>query len=874
MFDDKIHFNGTYRPYQKRTLDNLDNFLDNDKIHIVAAPGSGKTILGLELILKLNNASLVLTPSITIREQWILRFKENFANDVDADKYISNDLMNFKPITCITYQALYSAFKKIKDVVEDEDKCIEEEKDYSSFNLFEFLDNNNIKTICLDECHHLRSEWWKIIETTIAHIQGVKIISLTATPPYDSSSNEWQRYIDLCGPIDDEIFVPELIKDHNLCPHQDFIYYSMPCKNEEKEILKYYSYGKKIFYKYKNDKELLEIIKQNKIYTNKKELKKALYRNAPYYQALIAYLNENDVKLDMVIKLLTDVKPLTIKQFEILMQNVLFDDVNSYPNDKKLLSMKKEFASLGVTNKRKVNLSHDERIDKILGGSISKLNSISEIIRYEKASLKENLRCLILSDYIKIKAKQYINNLNNEINSFGAVPIFEHLRRENIKGITLCLLTGSICIVPKNVIDIAPDFEYDQLNDTDYVELIIKPSNRKKIVSFITSLFQEGIINVVVGTKSLLGEGWDSPCINTLIMASFIGSYVISNQTRGRAIRINKNDPSKVSNIWHLICLNPYDIEFNEDFNTVKKRFSSFVGVSYDGETIENGIERLKISTVPRTTLDMQLENNRMQKEAIDREKTTSNWEDCINNALSVEQFVKITYISAKRIKKSSSFFIALASSVLYGVLMVFLYQLFNNVNREFNLFNQTIDNILLFILLSLVFLQLLSNVLRMLIQLTKRLHLKYIGMAVKKALINKGIIKSNKIKVVAFHENLNTLGIYLKNASTYEQNIFSDCISQMLDVVYQPRYLICRPRNILRREFFIVPDIFKKNKESVHIFSKAMNFYFGKFQTIFAKSENGKTIVIYIQFIDRHLFKDCKIYTKQVLLKKNLQNK
>jgi hypothetical protein len=33
-----------------------------------------------------------------------------------------------------------------------------------------------------------------------------------------------------------------------------------------------------------------------------------------------------------------------------------------------------------------------------------------------------------------------------------------------------------------------------------------------------------------MATKSLLGEGWDAPCINALMLAGFVGSFVLSNQ--------------------------------------------------------------------------------------------------------------------------------------------------------------------------------------------------------------------------------------------------------------------------------------------------------------------------------------------------------
>ena len=52
------------------------------------------------------------------------------------------------------------------------------------------------------------------------------------------------------------------------------------------------------------------------------------------------------------------------------------------------------------------------------------------------------------------------------------------------------------------------------------------------LVTAVTQLFQEGLIQVVIGTKSLLGEGWDAPCVNSLILASFVGSFMLSNQMR------------------------------------------------------------------------------------------------------------------------------------------------------------------------------------------------------------------------------------------------------------------------------------------------------------------------------------------------------
>ena len=47
IYDGFLNFKGTFRPYQRRILDYSNEYLKDNKIHIVAAPGSGKTTLGI-----------------------------------------------------------------------------------------------------------------------------------------------------------------------------------------------------------------------------------------------------------------------------------------------------------------------------------------------------------------------------------------------------------------------------------------------------------------------------------------------------------------------------------------------------------------------------------------------------------------------------------------------------------------------------------------------------------------------------------------------------------------------------------------------------------------------------------------------------------
>src|SRR5262249_60565803 len=92
------------------------------------------------------------------------------------------------------------------------------------------------KPLVLDEAHHLRTEWWRTLTSLADQLEKPTIVALTATPPYDVSPFEWQRYEELCGPVDTEVSVPELVQEADLCPHQDYVYFSTPTQREQKVL--------------------------------------------------------------------------------------------------------------------------------------------------------------------------------------------------------------------------------------------------------------------------------------------------------------------------------------------------------------------------------------------------------------------------------------------------------------------------------------------------------------------------------------------------------------------------------------------------------------------------------------------------------------
>jgi len=69
VYPQNIKFKYEWRRYQKRVLDELEGHLDDNHLHVIAPPGSGKTVLELEVALRLNKPTLIFAPTVAIKNQ-------------------------------------------------------------------------------------------------------------------------------------------------------------------------------------------------------------------------------------------------------------------------------------------------------------------------------------------------------------------------------------------------------------------------------------------------------------------------------------------------------------------------------------------------------------------------------------------------------------------------------------------------------------------------------------------------------------------------------------------------------------------------------------------------------------------------------------
>lgn len=870
-----LKFAGTWRSYQARVLDSADSYMEDGRIHIVAAPGSGKTTLGIELIARADAPCLILAPSITIREQWLSRIREGFGA---PEELLSNDIREPAAITAITYQALHSCLRRLKSVEEDEDGR-SEERDYSRFDLYAVLEAAGVKTFCLDEAHHLRSEWQKALEEVVRQRKDCTIISLTATPPYDSTPQQWERYISLCGPIDEEISVPELVKEGSLCPHQDYVYFNMPAPEEEAKLKKFRKESDKAFKKLMADGDFAAAVLTHRGLADPESCLKLFGENRTYLLSLLAFLKEKEKKIPAVLSGLVkeaQVPPMDMRLLGALLQGFLFEDAESYdcdPADQKALA--DSLRARGLIHKNKVELSASSEVDKLLINSRGKLQSIREIVKAEFAGMGEKLRLLVLTDFIRGEYLEAVGDETQPVEEMGVVPIFESIRREcglPAEMLRLAALSGSVVILPESAKEAflqmaeknGQKASLRECGAAGYYQAAVSGSG-PRLTSYLTDLFYQGYIRVLVGTKSLLGEGWDSPCINSLVLASFVGSFMLSNQMRGRAIRTMKGNPDKVSNIWHLICMEPVWAKTEEgeksnhslegcsaDFATLRRRFDSFLGVNYETDQIESGLDRLTCIKPPYGNRELDSINEKMVALADDRAGLKEKWERSLA-ALSDMETVEGVGLTAKRLQvesqKSKYHKQSGRSKVGMAVAAVAAVALAAAGHVVFGLAAACVA--------AAGFFKLSSSKKKEAVFAEPDLFLEAVGNGMLDALREIGLIASKAVSVEV--ERAESKEIFaaedgveeqyfacLKNATEREKSVFADALAEFMGEIGDQRYLLeALEAKKEDRSFYPVPAVFGRRKEEAGIFAEHMAPCFGGCNLIFTRSEDGKRALL-----------------------------
>lgn len=879
-----LHFRWPWRDYQARVLEAMDGHLRDRRLHVVAAPGSGKTVLGLEVFRRLAKPTLVLSPTRTIRDQWLLRLGDFLPAGERSDRldWQSRDLRDLRWFNSLTYQALHTRVRRESveagsiEEIEGEELRQETEGDVPDAQVLgevaASLAAAGIGVLILDEAHHLRAEWWTAIQRIVERLEGIIVVSLTATPPYDVLGHEWNRYTDLCGPIDEEISVPELVKAGTLCPHQDFVWL-VRCEGGEAERLrKHRAAVSALLAELAADPLLLEDVSAHAWVRDPVAHVNDLINAPEMATALAGYLHLRGHICEPLMHLLDltaeDLPPFTVRQWQHLLRLYLFGV--GWPDDthceQRREALGRRLRRDELLWRKELALTEAGQRWPDLALNSAKTQACVEIHQSECRYRGEHLRQVILTDYIR--DDDYKRPIQGDL-PLGAWPLFHRL----VGGASPCRLsalalhTGRLSIVHADLVPVLTEwFEPGSLQVRevpalqDYREVSLAGSAR--LTSALTRLLIEGRIQVLIGTRALLGEGWDAPPVNSLILASVVGSFMTTNQMRGRAIRIDPRQPDKVASIWHLGAYAQLDQEGWDvrDLDDMGRRFETFVGLDHRQPVIEAGLNRLhagfwRKDCVQNSALRGRAVNMAMTRRLRRLDEVKKRWHEAIDRS---EIGRVVPSVQVERPPKFSIFWFAQTWRVLAFQLFGLALTLFGALGLQMlqNTQLRQTPGVLFKVVLTIgaaVVLAMLPRAFRLGVLWWRFLPVdgavRAIARAVREALCESGLLPAAlRDSPLVVGENNGVWYVALSEGSFIERSLFADCLNEVLAPIERPRYLITR---VVRRkrgngiDYHAVPAVLGIRAERAEAFLRAWHKHVAKAELIHTRGEDGREVLL-----------------------------
>lgn len=870
---DLLNFHWPWRDYQHRVLDEIDVHLADRRLHVVAAPGSGKTILGLEAFRRLRRRAVALSPTRTIRDQWVARLADFLPDDQQPSTVASTDFEANVALYSLTYQSLHSRARAVTDEtpedVEDETSPNEREPVPGNTELTALQKafvTRDIGVLILDEAHHLHAAWWDVLNTLIEGLDDVVVICLTATPPYDIQGSDWERYMTLCGPVDAHIAVPELVKTGTLCPHQDYVFATRAGDDERQALEAHDARVNRVAESLLADEVFIAAVARHPLVSDAVSIERLFDAPELAFALLSTLARARRPISTRVLQLLgisaTELPAFSPRWLQVLVHSYLWDA--DWPDRQTQTADRERLAGAlrtdGLLKGRQLRIDDAFGAVQILSRSGAKIAACVRIHEIERGQRGDQLRQVFLTDYIRDETLD--DTAPAEAPLLGAWPLFQALVQASDPAhrTDFTLVTGRLVIVHKDRLEaLLP--QHVVSTDTKPVpscpDFRIVPIRGQALVAAITALLASDALRVVVGTRALLGEGWDAPSINSLILASYVGAYVSTNQMRGRAIRSDRNQPDKTASIWHIAAVEPGTAHGRDDLLDLYRRFDTFIGLDTQDARIENGIDRLHLNLPALNLAGISSEAtaalNRRTQTRLEQDRTTlaAQWQHAITGA--TVQRLAPSAVPARGPRLARYVFANHLPVLSTQIISVFGGALTSAIAAKGGFLSLS-QPLSLWLLagFTAAFIATLPRMVRLLRlwkrYLSRRSSLVAMGEVVKAALCESRLIRTSAA-ALHIHDSAyrSETAISLDGGTLSEQSLFADCMAEMLGAIANPRYLISRTNAVRPNagEWYAVPQALGTHKTKAETLLRHWHEIIGAGELVFTRYEDGRAAIL-----------------------------
>jgi superfamily II DNA or RNA helicase len=653
---DALQFQQPFRKYQTLILDLVQSKWDSDrKFHLVAPPGAGKTIVGIELICRFGQPAVVFAPTATIQAQWQEKVGLFLKDPSQRDQWVGTDSGDLHPINIFTYQLISTPGENLDflrelaevdwlETLVSEGKANNEaaarvrlntirgnnpaaydneiRKRYArrkrealrdaqfdstsllhanARDLIDRLARYGVRTIVLDECHHLLDYWAIVLKELIRRIGDPYIVGLTATLPDPDSDDEYENYTSLLGEVDFEVPTPAVVKEGSLAPYRDLVYFCEPTEREQEYLNDIQASFERTLHAITDSGRFSRWVAATLLYRTPELWLNYLNEKPLLATAGIKYLKLQKQPLPADLPLLDEMEsPITLDDWANLLEPFGLDvlKTSNDPADHKLLAdLEKALAPFGLSLTERGLRQGRAPGDLVLALSESKDAAAVRILQAEQKALGAQLRAVVITDYEKVSARARRLKDVLDPDAGSAVRLFRAVVADlELNSLDAILVTGTTVLLDSDhgeemltamrkwLADrkLAATVDYEGTDEEKIMALTGagRDWSSRTYVQLITAMFEQGFTRCLVGTRGIFGEGWDALGLNTLIDLTAVTTSTGVNQLRGRTIRLDPSWDRKVAHNWDVVCVARNFERGDSDLRRFNRKHDHYWGVA------------------------------------------------------------------------------------------------------------------------------------------------------------------------------------------------------------------------------------------------------------------------------------------------------
>jgi superfamily II DNA or RNA helicase len=639
----------TLRPHQRDALDGVAKVLADGgrRVWVVLPPGAGKTLVGLEAARRLGQPIVAFAPNTAIQGQWLAEWGR-FAPDPPAG---STDRGLDAALTALTYQSLATFDPEAEVDPDGNDRSVHIRRLRPEGRELVTALGRRPVTLVLDECHHLLDVWGELLAEVLEHLPEAAVVGLTATPPTALTSDERVLVDRLFGQLVTGPSIPAMVREGNLVPYAELAWLTTPTDREQAWLgaqaerfaelttdlidpnfagVGFLPWLDRYAVRREHHAGDGPAIPWHRFARDRPEEADAVLR---FHHAGLLALPEG-ARLHEQHRHAPDgddwMRLLHPYAHRFLARSDDPRDAHAHQ------AIREALPGLGYRLTRSGILSGRSPVDRVIARSAAKVEAARDILTAEHDGLGERLRAVVVCDHEQARATLPSGLIGVLDSDAGSARLALH-RLADLAWLRPMLVTGRTVAanaeVARSFLEYAaraaPDLRLALLSpDSPGIVHITGAWTPRRWVPLVTGFFVSGGSSVLIGTRALLGEGWDCAAVNTLVdlTEATTGTSVV--QLRGRALRLDRKRPEKVAHTWSVVCVADNHPKGAADFERFVRKHDGYFGITEHGNVMA-GVTHVDpglSAFAPPAVAEFAEFNRRMLRRCGSRERTRDLW--------------------------------------------------------------------------------------------------------------------------------------------------------------------------------------------------------------------------------------------------------